>query len=312
MGDHSSIRRVKDMVRQVAPTSATVLILGESGTGKELVANALHEGSERAGKAMVKVNCAALPEPLLESELFGYERGAFTGAVGRKEGRFRLAHEGTLFLDEIGDMPLVLQPKILRVLQEGEFERVGGTETLKVDVRIVASTNADLQTAVAEKRFREDLYYRLNVVPIQMPALRDRRSDIPLLAEHFLQRFAAKNNRPVLAFSREALDAMSNYHWPGNVRELENMVERAVVLSRGEILSVEDLPAQIARGEPTNGEQPVASDSPLINLEVGTPLAEVERRVILETLRHTGGDKSAAARLLGIATRTIYRKLDGS
>ena len=312
MGDHPSIRRVKDMVRQVAPTSANVLILGESGTGKELVASALHEGSERAGKAMVKVNCAALPETLLESELFGYERGAFTGAVGRKEGRFKIAHGGTLFLDEIGDMPLVLQPKILRVLQEGEFERVGGNETLKVDARIVASTNADLLTAVAEKTFRGDLYYRLNVITIHLPALRDRRSDIPLIAEHFLQRFAAKNNRPVLAFSREALDAMSNYHWPGNVRELENMVERAVVLGRGVILSMDDLPAQVARGEPTNGEQSMAPDSPLINLEVGTPLAEVERRVILETLRHTGGDKSAAARLLGIATRTIYRKLDGS
>ena len=312
MGVHPSIRRVKDMIRQVAPTSATVLILGESGTGKELVANALHEGSDRAGKTMVKVNCAALPETLLESELFGYERGAFTGAVGRKEGRFRIAHESTLFLDEIGDMPRILQPKILRVLQEGEFERVGGNETLRVDARIVASTNADLQTAVAEKKFREDLFYRLNVVTIHIPALRERRSDIPLLAEHFLQRFAAKNNRPVLAFSREALDTMSNYHWPGNVRELENMVERAVVLSRGEILLVEDLPAHIAQGTPTNGGQFVASDSPLINLEVGTPLAEVERRVILETLRHTGGDKSAAARLLGIATRTIYRKLDGN
>ena len=312
MGSHPSIRRVKEMVLQVAPTSATVLILGESGTGKELVANALHEASERAGKAMVKVNCAALPENLLESELFGYERGAFTGAVGRKEGRFKLADGGTLFLDEIGDMPLVLQPKILRVLQESEFERVGGTETLKVDARIVASTNADLLTAVAEKRFRGDLYYRLNVITILLPSLRDRRSDIPFLADHFLQRFAAKNNRPVIAFSREALDAMSNYHWPGNVRELENMVERAVVLSRGEILSVDDLPANVARGEPTNGEEQMASDLPLINLEVGTPLAEVERRVILETLRHTGGDKSAAARLLGIATRTIYRKLDGN
>ena len=261
---------------------------------------------------MVKVNCAALPENLLESELFGYERGAFTGAVGRKEGRFKLADGGTLFLDEIGDMPLVLQPKILRVLQESEFERVGGTETLKVDARIVASTNADLLTAVAEKTFRGDLYYRLNVITILLPSLRDRRSDIPFLADHFLQRFAAKNNRPVIAFSREALDAMSNYHWPGNVRELENMVERAVVLSRGEILSVDDLPANVARGEPTNGEEQMASDLPLINLEVGTPLAEVERRVILETLRHTGGDKSAAARLLGIATRTIYRKLDGN
>ncbi len=311
IGNHPSIRRVKEMVRQVAPTSATVLILGESGTGKELVAQALHEGSERAGKAMVKVNCAALPETLLESELFGYERGAFTGAAGRKEGRFRLAHEGTLFLDEIGDMPLVLQPKILRVLQEGEFERVGGTETLKVDARIVASTNADLPSAVAERAFREDLYYRLNVITIHVPSLRERRSDIPLLAEHFLQRYAAKNGRPQLAFSREALDAMSNYHWPGNVRELENTVERAVVLGRGEVLLLNDLPAAVARGEHPEGEHPVASDAPLINVAVGTPLADIERQVILETLRHTGGDKSAAARLLGIATRTIYRKIDG-
>ncbi len=311
LGDHPSIRRVKDMIRQVAPTSATVLVLGESGTGKELVANALHQGSERAGKPLVKVNCAAMPDTLIENELFGHERGAYTGAVGRKEGRFRLAHEGTLFLDEIGDMPLSLQPKILRVIQEGEFERVGGTETLKVDVRIVASTNADLQTAVAERRFREDLYYRLNVVTMEMPSLRERRSDIPLLAEHFLQRLAAKNNRPVLAFSREVLNAMSNYHWPGNVRELENMVERAVVLSRGEMISLGDMPAPLARSEPVNGERSMASGSPLINVEVGTPLAEVELQVILETLRHTGGDKNAAARLLGIATRTIYRKLDG-
>ena len=310
IGNHPSILRVKEMVRQVAPASATVLILGESGTGKELVARALHEGSERAGRAMVKVNCAALPETLLESELFGYERGAFTGAASRKEGRFRLAHGGTLFLDEIGDMPLVLQPKILRVLQEGEFERVGGTETLKADARIVASTNADLQTAVAERTFREDLYYRLNVIAIHLPALRDRRSDVPLLAEHFLQRYAAKNNRPVLAFSREALDAMSNHDWPGNVRELENTVERAVVLSRGDVLSVEDLPARVARGADAGEERP-AADAPLISVAVGAPLADIERRVILETLRHTGGDKSAAARLLGIATRTIYRKLDG-
>ena len=313
IGNHPSILRVKEMVRQVALASATVLILGESGTGKELVARALHEGSERAGRAMVKVNCAALPETLLESELFGYERGAFTGAASRKEGRFRLAHGGTLFLDEIGDMPLVLQPKILRVLQEGEFERVGGTETLKADARIVASTNADLQAAVAERTFREDLYYRLNVIAIHLPALRDRRSDVPLLAEHFLQRYAAKNNRPVLAFSREALDAMSNHDWPGNVRELENTVERAVVLSRGDVLSVEDLPARVARGEGADAgeERPAASDAPLISVAVGAPLADIERRVILETLRHTGGDKSAAARLLGIATRTIYRKLDG-
>ncbi|MBI1724406.1 MAG: sigma-54-dependent Fis family transcriptional regulator [Candidatus Tectomicrobia bacterium] len=195
IGNHPSVRAVKELVRQVAPTSATVLILGESGTGKELVASAIHSLSERRSGPYIKLNCAALPETLLESELFGYERGAFTGAAQRKEGRFRLAHGGTLFLDEIGDMPLVLQPKILRVLQEGEFERVGGTETLKADVRIVASTNRDLERAVAERAFREDLYYRLNVIRVHLPALRERRSDVPLLAEHFLQRFALSPRR---------------------------------------------------------------------------------------------------------------------
>jgi two-component system response regulator HydG len=307
IGNHPSIRAVKELVRQVAPTSATVLILGESGTGKELVASAIHSLSERRGGPYIKLNCAALPETLLESELFGYERGAFTGAAQRKEGRFRLAHGGTLFLDEIGDMPLVLQPKILRVLQEGEFERVGGTETLKADVRIVASTNRDLERAVAERAFREDLYYRLNVIRVPLPALRERRSDVPLLAEHFLQRFAAKNSRPVKGFSREAAALLSGYDWPGNVRELENTVERAVVLSRGEILSPEDLPPHIAR-RPA-GEGAPAPEAPLLAIPAGTPLAEIERRVILETLRRAGGDKSEAARQLGIATRTIYRKI---
>ncbi len=310
IGNSAPMWRVKELIRQVAPTSATVLILGESGTGKELVASAIHATSDREGKPFVKLNCAALPETLLESELFGYERGAFTGAVARKEGRFRLAHQGTLFLDEIGEMPLTLQPKILRVLQEGEFERVGGTETLKGDVRIIASTNRDLERAVAERLFREDLYYRLNVISIRLPSLRERRSDIPLLVEHFVQRFAVKNNRPVRAFSREAVELMSNYDWPGNVRELENTIERAVVLSRGEILMAEDLPAHVAKGERPAEERPVGADAHVVSIPVGTPLAEVERRIILETLRRAGGDKSAAARQLGIATRTIYRKLD--
>ncbi|MEK6711319.1 MAG: sigma-54 dependent transcriptional regulator [Nitrospinota bacterium] len=310
IGNHPAIREVKEMVRQVAPTSATVLILGESGTGKELVASALHSLSDRKGGPFIKLNCAALPETLIESELFGYERGAFTGAAQRKEGRFRLAHGGTIFLDEIGDMPLALQPKILRVLQEGEFERVGGTETLKVDVRIAASTNRDLEREVAGRAFREDLYYRLNVISLHLPPLRERRSDVPLLAEHFLQRYAAKNNRPVRGFSREAVEILTNYDWPGNVRELENTVERAVVLSRGEILTPEDLPPQMARGQRPAGEPPADPDAPVLAIPVGTPLAEIERRVILETLRRTGGDKSAAARQLGIATRTIYRKLD--
>ena len=309
IGNHPSIRAVKELVRQVAPTSANVLILGESGTGKELVANGIHSLSERKAGPYIKLNCAALPETLLESELFGYERGAFTGAAQRKEGRFRLAHGGTLFLDEIGDMPLVLQPKILRVLQEGEFERVGGTETLKADVRIVASTNRDLDRAVADRTFREDLYYRLNVIRINLPPLRERRSDVPLLAEHFIQRYAAKNSRAVKGFSREAVELLSNYDWPGNVRELENTVERAVVLSRGEILTAEALPPSVARAQGPSAEAPLPSEAPVLTIPVGTPLDEIERRVILEPLRRAGGDKSGAARQLGIATRTIYRKL---
>ncbi len=310
IGATSAMREVDELTRQAAPTSATVLILGESGTGKELVANALHNLSGRAGSPFIKVNCAALPETLLESELFGYERGAFTGAVSRKEGRFHLADGGTLFLDEIGDMPLSLQAKILRVLQEGEFERLGGSETFKVDVRVIAATNQDIQDAIAERRFREDLYYRLNVITIHLPPLRERRGDIPLLMEHFIQRFSAKNSRKVRAFSREAIELMSNYEWPGNIRELENTVERAVVLGRGEILTVEDLPPQIAKGADPPEELRVEAGAPVLSIPIGTPLAEVEKRVILETLRHTGGDKSAAARQLGIATRTIYRKLD--
>ncbi len=310
IGNSAAVREVKELIRQVAPTSANVLILGESGTGKEIVANAIHRSSERAGRPFIKVNCAALPETLLESELFGYERGAFTGAVSRKEGRFFLADGGMLFLDEIGDMPMALQAKILRVLQEGEFERLGGNETLKVDVRIVAASNQDLTEAIAERRFREDLYYRLNVIGIHLVPLRERRGDIPLLVEHFLERFSAKNNQPANVFSRAAVEAMSNYDWPGNIRELENSVERAVVLGRGEMLTLADLPASVAGESREDDELPVEAGSTVISIPVGTPLAEVEHRVILETLRSTGGDKSAAARRLGIATRTIYRKLD--
>jgi two-component system response regulator HydG len=310
IGNSAAVREVKELIRQVAPTLANVLILGESGTGKEVVANAIHRASDRADKALIKVNCAALPDALLESELFGYERGAFTGAFSRKEGRFFLADGGMLFLDEIGDMPMPLQAKILRVLQEGEFERLGGNETLKVDVRIVAASNQDLAEAIAERRFREDLYYRLNVIGINLVPLRERRSDIPLLIEYFLGRFSAKNNQPVNVFSRAAVEAMSNYDWPGNIRELENAVERAVVLGRGEVLTLADLPESMAGESPEDDELPVETGSTVISIPVGMSLAEVEHRVILETLRSTGGDKSAAARRLGIATRTIYRKLD--
>jgi len=248
------------------------------------------------------VNCAALPETLLESEVFGYERGAFTGAVARKEGRFELADGGTLFMDEIGDLSPATQAKLLRVLQEGEFERLGGIRTLKVDVRLVAATNADLTALVREKRFREDLFYRLNVITIQIPPLRERREDIPLLAQHFLRRFAAKNAKAISGFTEEALDLLQTYAWPGNVRELENVIERAVVLSRSSMISPADFPETLV------GSEQAARH---LVISIGTPLEDVEDRLIEETLRYTKGDKTIAAKLLGIATRTIYRRLKG-
>ncbi|MFB3819540.1 MAG: sigma-54-dependent transcriptional regulator [Candidatus Methylomirabilales bacterium] len=300
LGTSPPMRRVLDMIAQVAPSAATVLILGESGTGKELVANALHQGSQRRDRPLVKVNCAALPETLLESELFGYERGAFTGAVARKAGRFELADGGTLFLDEIGELSGATQAKLLRVLQEGEFERVGGTQTLKVDVRLITATNADPAALVRERRFREDLFYRLNVITVPLPPLRDRREDIPLLAHQFLRGFAAKNGKAVEGFTEEAMDLLQSYAWPGNVRELENVIERAVVLTRGSMISPADLPETLA-GADAAARQLVIS--------IGTPLDEVEDRLIEETLRYTKGDKALAAKLLGIATRTIYRRL---
>lgn len=300
IGESPAIRQVLELARQVAPTSATVLIQGESGTGKELVARALHEGSPRRGRRFIQVNCAALPETLLESELFGYERGAFTGAAARKEGRFELADGGTLLLDEVGDLSAATQAKLLRVLQEGEFERVGGTKTLKVDVRIVAATNQDLTALVKERRFREDLYYRLNVITIEIPPLRERKEDIPLLAHHFLRRYATKNRREISGFSEPALEQLRAYPWPGNVRELEHAVERAVILARGNLIDLTDLPATVSQAEPA---------SRVVQIPIGMPLDEVEQRLIEETLRLTKGNKELAAKLLGIASRTIYRKL---
>ncbi|MBI2154830.1 MAG: sigma-54-dependent Fis family transcriptional regulator [Candidatus Rokubacteria bacterium] len=301
IGTSPAFQRMMTLIEQVAPSSATVLIQGESGAGKELAAGAIHERSARRSGPFVAVNCAALPETLLESELFGYERGAFTGATGRKEGRFELADGGTLFLDEVGDLSPVTQPKILRVLQEGEFERLGGTKTIHVDVRIVAATNQDLAHLVREKRFREDLYYRLNVITITAPPLRERREDIPVLAHHFLRVYAAKNNRRLDGFSEEALARLEAYAWPGNVRELENAVERAVVLARGSVIEVADLPASVVEGAP--------SADWVKTIPVGTSLAEVEQRVLEETLRHTKGNKTLAAKLLGIDPKTVFRKL---
>ncbi len=306
VGQSLAMRRTSEVVQQAAPSAATVLLLGESGTGKELLARQIHESSPRAGRPFVPVNCAAIPEGILEGELFGYEKGAFTGAVARRDGRFAHADGGTLFLDEIGEIPLSVQVKLLRVLQEGEIERLGG-KAHKIDIRLVAATNKDLRRAVAEGRFREDLYYRLNVIAVNVPPLRDRADDIPLLVDHFLSRFREKNSKSVTGCTRAALDALSTYHWPGNVRELENAIERAVVLTKAAVIDVDDLPAEV-RGAPPLSVG--GGSSRALTFEIGTPLEEIELRVIHETLRHTRGDKRLAAQLLGIATRTIYRKLD--
>jgi two-component system response regulator HydG len=301
IGSSPALRRVINVATQAAPSQATVLILGESGTGKELLARYIHERSARARGAFVAVNCAAIPETILESELFGHEKGAFTGATARKEGRFAKASGGTLFLDEIGELSPSVQVKLLRVLQEGEYEPLGG-ETVKAQVRIVAATNRELASEVASGRFREDLYYRLNVIAITAPPLRARREDIPLLVDHFLGLYCAKNARPRLRPTPSVLARLVDYAWPGNVRELENVIERAVVLSRSDSLSEADLPEHVAVAP---------SVAAHLTFEIGTPLEEIELRVIRETLRQTKGDKSVAAQLLGISTRTIYRKLDG-
>jgi two-component system, NtrC family, response regulator HydG len=301
IGGSPAFRRMMTLVDQVADSSATVLIQGESGTGKELVARAIHERSPRRAGPFVAVNCAALPETLLESELFGYEKGAFTGAAARKEGRFELADGGTLFLDEVADLSIVTQPKILRVLQEGEFERVGGTRSIRVDVRIVTATNQDLAQMVREKRFREDLYYRLNVITTNVPPLRERREDIRVLAQHFLRVYAAKNNRKLEGFTDEAVRRLEAYAWPGNVRELENVIERGVVLARGSVMELIDLPEEIA------GAIPLPEG--VLSVRIGTPLAEVERRLLEETLRSTKGNRTLTAKLLGIDPKTVYRQL---
>jgi DNA-binding NtrC family response regulator len=302
IGSSPALRRVIDVATQAAPSQATVLVLGESGTGKELFARYIHERSARSRGPFIAVNCAAIPETILESELFGHERGAFTGATAKKDGRFAKSAGGTLFLDEIGELSPSVQVKLLRVLQEGEYEPLGGN-TAKADVRIVAATNRDLVAEVAAGRFREDLFYRLNVIAITAPPLRARREDIPLLVDHFLGLYCAKNGRPRLQPTHAALERLADYSWPGNVRELENAIERAVVLSRSDSLGEGDLPDHVATAPRSTTTQ--------LTFEIGTPLEEIELRVIRETLRHTKGDKSVAAQLLGISTRTIYRKLDG-
>ena len=300
VGQSPVMREAVDRVRQVAPSDATVLITGESGTGKELFAEMIHRLSHRSDKPFVAVNCAALPESILESELFGYEEGAFTGANERKIGRFEAADGGTLFLDEIAEMAPQVQVKLLRVLQEGEFERLGANRSTSVDVRIVAATNQDLEQQLDDGEFREDLYYRLNVIDIKIPPLRHRLEDVPLLAEHFLKTYREKNDRRIDGFSQEAIESLRNYEWPGNVRELENAIERAVVLDTDHLIDEDDLPEHVEAG---------TSEDRHITIPLGTSLDEIEQMVLHETLKMTQGDKKLAAKLLGIATRTIYRKL---
>jgi DNA-binding NtrC family response regulator len=299
IGSSAPLQRVFDVIDQVAPSKASVLITGESGTGKELVANALHQRSPRAKGPFIKLHCAALAESLLESELFGHERGSFTGAMARKDGRFSLADGGTLFLDEIGEISPSIQVKLLRFQQEHEFERVGGTQTLRVDVRVIAATNRNLPDEIAKGRFREDLYYRLNVVSVEMPALRERRSDIPNLVKFFIDRYAQENAKQITECTPEALEQLMGYAWPGNVRELENAIERAVVLATGSVIEAKHLPASVKPTSAPTGLPPIP----------GAPMAEIERYAILETLKMTGGSTSRAAEILGISARTIQYRL---
>ncbi len=295
------------MIGKVAETDSTVLICGESGTGKELVAEAIHNYSQRKDKPFVVVNCAALPDTLLETELFGHERGAFTGAIGRKIGRFEMAEGGTIFLDEIGELSPGLQSKLLRVLQERTFERVGGTETIRGNFRVLAATNRDLEATVREKVFREDLFYRLNVVRIPIPPLRERRSDIVPLAEHFLRNYSEKNGLSAIGFSDETILMLQNYFYPGNVRELENMVERAVLMARGRVLMPEHLPARAHR----NGDSATPTlEIDLLSLPFHKSIAELEKRLIEKAMKESGGNKSEAANKLQINRRLLYNKID--
>jgi two-component system, NtrC family, response regulator HydG len=302
IGRSAGMKVLMETLTMVAPTDATVLIMGESGTGKEVVANAIHHNSSRTGKPFIKVSCAALPETLLESELFGHEKGAFTGAVARREGRFELAHRGTIFLDEVGEMSLATQTKLLRVLQEKAFEALGSARTIQVDIRVIAATNRDLEAQVKEGFFREDLFYRLNVVPLTVPPLRERKEDIPLLADHFLALFREKNRKPIQAISGKALDLLMRYEWPGNIRELGNCIERAVIMARDEVIVPVDLPPQIQMLSREDGKAEFVIPS-------GISLDTMERALIVKTLEDTGGNRTRTAEILGINRRTLQNKL---
>lgn len=300
IGKSPAIVKMFNEIKKVAPTRASVLITGESGVGKELVANAIHNLSDRKNSSFIKVHCAALAETLLESELFGHEKGAFTGAIDRKKGRFELANKGTIFLDEIGEINQNIQVKLLRVLQEKQLERVGGSEPINVDVRLIAATNKVLEDEMKEGRFREDLYYRLNVVHIFVPPLRERREDIPLLVDYFLKEFSKENNKEIKSIESKAKNAIYNYNWPGNIREMRNSIESAVVMSENGIIHFEDLPSQLKDQE----------NEKIIKIPLGSSMAQAEKQIILETLHSVGNNKVKASNVLKIGRRTLYRKLD--
>jgi Nif-specific regulatory protein len=300
IGTSGPVRQMYEQVAQVAATNTTVLIRGESGTGKELIAHSIHYNSLRAKKPFIKVSCAALPDSLIESELFGYEKGAFTGADTRKKGRFELAEGGTLFLDEIGDLPLATQVKLLRVLQEREFERLGGTETVKVNVRLLAATNKDMEKGIAAGTFREDLYYRLNVFAIFVPPLRDRKADLLMLADHFLDKFSQEHGKNIKRISTPAIDMLASYHWPGNVREMENALERAVLMCDGQVIHAHHLPPSLQTAE---------ASGTVMRVSLSDSVAAYEKDLIQDTLKTTRGNRAKAARLLDTTERILSYKV---
>ncbi len=318
IGNSEEMRKVFDLISRVMVTDVSVLIAGESGTGKELIAEAIHYNGARASKPLQKINCAAIPETLLESELFGHEMGAFTGATRMKPGKFELGDGGTIFLDEIGEMPLEIQPKLLRVLQEKEIERVGGTKSISVDVRVIAATNKDLAQEVREKRFREDLFFRLNVVPIHLPPLRERTDDIPVLLNHFIGLYNEKHNKKVEGFTAEAVDLLLDYRWPGNVREMENIIQRAAILSSGFLLGPEALPAEVRENSVDRGAAtPDESDPNMAPANFSIPMPDkidrvsdaLEAKFIRAALQETGGKRQETADLLGISRKSLHNKM---
>jgi len=302
IGNTPEMQLVFKTIIEIAPTVATVLVYGDTGTGKELVANAIHLNSDRKDRPFIALHCASLSEGVLESELFGHEKGAFTGAVNQRRGRFELANGGSLFLDEVGEMNMHVQIKLLRVLETGRFERVGGEKTLESDVRIIAATNKDLEKEIKDGRFREDLYYRLNVINLKLPSLRERREDIGLLMDRFLLKYATKNKKDIKGFSPQSVKMLSSYDWPGNVRELENAVERAVIMAKKELIEPDNFPSNINLNSSKSKKDP-------FRIPPGTTMKEIEKKIILETLQTTNGSKSKAAKILGISTRKIEYKI---